>query len=173
MFNQHSRQGIRGLVNHDMNMGHCSGDYEITIKFPYKGSYTFDRLYVSAMSTENFDRHASACSDNSYEVESYSDKEVTGTVDNDSDGILFLSIPEHTNWDVYVDGEKAEEINDLDTTFLGAYVPEGKHEVVLKYSNRFVKYGCFISAAGLLIFLVLLWKTRKDVQKNPAQDKKA
>ena len=40
---------------------------------------------------------------------SYSDKEVTGTVDNDSDGILFLSIPEHTNWDVYVDGEKLFE----------------------------------------------------------------
>ena len=173
VLNQHSRQGIRGLVNHDMNMGHCSGDYEITIRFPYKGNYTFDRLYVSAMSTDNFDRYASECEDNSYEVASYNDKEVTGTVDAESDGILFLSIPEHTNWDVYVDGEKAEEINDLDTTFLGAYVPEGKHEVVLKYSNRFVKYGCFVSAAGLLIFLVLLWKTRKDVQKNPAQDKKA
>lgn len=173
VLNQHSRQGISGLVNHDMNMGHCSGDYEITVSFPYKGSYTFDRLYVSAMSTGNFDRHAAECDANGYEVSDYSDKEVTGTIDTDSDGILFLSIPEHTNWDVYVDGEKAEEINKLDTTFLGAYVPEGKHEVVLKYRNQYVKYGSVISAAGLVLLLLVMWKTRRDVKKITDENKSA
>ena len=168
VLNQHSRQGISGLVNHDMNMGHCSGDYEITIKFPYKGNYTFDKLYVSAMSTECFDRHASECAANGYEVSEYNEKEVTGTIDTDSDGILFLSIPEHTNWDVYVDGVKAEEVNDLDTTFLGAYVPEGEHEVILKYRNMYVRYGSIISIAGLAIFAVILRKTGKVVEKTAA-----
>ena len=168
--NQHSRQGISGLVNHDLNMGHCSGDQEITIVFQYKGDYTFDKLYVSAMSTDCFDRHAAECTENRYEVTSYNDKEVKGNIDTDEDGILFLSIPEHTSWDVYVDGAKAEEINDLDTTFLGAYVPEGKHEVVLKYRNQYVRYGSIISIAGLILLLIVFIKTGKDLKKDPGQN---
>ena len=161
VLNQHSRQGISGLVNHDLNMGHCSGDYEITVSLPYKGDYTYDRLYVSAMSTASFDRHASECVKNAYEVTAYNDKRVEGTIDTDGDGILLISIPEHAGWDVYVDGSRAEEISELDTTFLGAYVPAGKHEITLKYSNPFVKYGSIITIIGFIILAWVLKRTGK------------
>ena len=162
VLNQHSRQGIPGLVNHDLNMGHCSGDYEITVSLPYKGNYTYDRLYVSAMSTAAFDRHASECERNAYQVTEYNDKMVEGKIDTDEDGILLLSIPEHMGWDVYVDGSRAEEINELDTTFLGAYVKAGEHDVTLKYSNPLVKYGTIISVLGVLILAAVLKKTGRE-----------
>ena len=69
-----------------------------------------------------------------------------------------------------MDGAKAEEINDLDTTFLGAYVPEGKHEVVLKYRNQYVRYGSIISIAGLILLLIVFIKTGKDLKKDPGQN---
>lgn len=159
--NQHSRQGMSGLTNHDLNMGHCKGDYEITIKLPYKGVYTYDRLYVSAMETANYDRYAEECIANKLTVSEYDDRHAEGTIDTEEGGILFLSMPEHDNWDVYVDGEKAREIDNLDTTFLGACVPGGEHSVVLKYNNRYVKYGSIISALGLISLAILLVKHKR------------
>jgi len=156
VINQHSRQGVAGLRNHDISMGNVSGSDKIQITLSDKGTYTFDRFYVSSMSNANYDKFASACMDNKLDVSSYDDRKVTASVDTGADGILFMSIPAHDNWDVYIDGSKAEKINNMDITFLGAYVPAGSHEVILKYNNRYVRYGGMVSAAGLLLAVAVL-----------------
>ena len=164
VINQKSRQGVQDLRNHDINMGYCSGDEKITIKLPSGGTYTYDDMYLSAMSMDLYDKCAKKCMDGRLDVSSYDNREVNGTVETGTDGILFLSIPAYDNWDVYIDGEKAERIDDLDVAFTGAEVPAGKHEVTLKYNNRFVRYGGAVSLAGLVILIVsrlAAWRKRK------------
>jgi uncharacterized membrane protein YfhO len=92
--------------------------------------------------------------ENSLDVSSYDNRSVTGTVDTADDGILFLSIPAYDNWDIYVDGQKAERIDDLDVTFTGVAVPAGKHDITLKYNNRFVRCGGVVSGAGLIMLII-------------------
>lgn len=162
---QKSRQGVAGLKNHDINMGHLKGDDDIRITLTSKGTYTFDRLYVSAMSLANYDRYASKCTDSRFRVRDYSDRKVEGTVSSDEGGILFLSIPAHDNWDVYVDGVKADKISGLDTAFCGVYVEKGKHLIMLRYNNPYVKYGSIVSVLGLLILAVIQIKRHRD-RKN-------
>lgn len=162
VLNQHSRQGISGLKNHDLNMGNVSGTDEITISLSKKGTYTFDRFYVSSMSNANYDKYASECMENALDVSEYDDKHVEATIDTDEEGILFLSIPAYDNWDVYVDGEKAEKINNLDITFMGVRVPAGRHEITLRYNNRFVRYGSIVSLAGVLILALILIRRKKS-----------
>lgn len=161
VLNQTSRMGVDGLKSHDINMGRFSGDDEITITLSKKGTYTFDRMYVSAMSLDNYDRYAEKCIDNQYDVKEYNDEMVEGSVDTDADGILFLSVPAHDNWDIYVDGEKADRIDDMDITFAGAFVPAGSHEIVMKYDNKYIKYGCVISILGLIAFVLILINQKK------------
>ena len=72
-------------------------------------------------------------------VKSYSSDYVKGSVDVESDSILYLSIPRQDNWSVYVDGEKVEKISDVNIAFLGVQIPDGKHSVVLKYENKPIK----------------------------------
>ncbi len=156
VINQHSRQGVAGLRNHDISMGSVSGDDEITITLSGKGTYTFDRFYVSSMSNANYDKHASECMANRLDVSSYSDKKAEASVDAADEGVLFLSIPAYDNWDVYVDGVRADKIKDLDIAFAGVRVPAGKHEVSLKYNNLFVRYGSIVSIAGLLLLIVIM-----------------
>lgn len=166
VINQHSRQGVAGLRNHDISMGSVLGADKIQITLSDKGTYTYDRFYVSSMSNANYDKFASACMENRLDVSSYDDRQVTASVDTGSDGILFLSIPAHDNWDVYIDGAKADKINDMDITFPGAYVPAGSHEVILKYNNRFVRYGSIVSAAGLLLLVIVMLRYRKFQYKK-------
>ena len=151
VINQNSRQGVQGLRDHDLNMGHVSGDEEITITLSSKGTYTFDDFYLSAMSTAFYDRCAERCMANRFDVSDYSDRKVEGKVSTSGDGILFLSIPAYDNWDIYVDGQRADRIDDLDIAFAGAYIPAGSHDVELRYNNRYVRYGGIVSVCGLLI----------------------
>ena len=150
------------LVNHDLNMGHHKGNAEIKIVFERKGNYTFDGIHLYAMSTSLYDKYAGEGADRRFKVNEYDERSVKGTVDSDEGGILFLSIPVHAGWDVYLDGEKVETIDDLNLTFTGAYVPAGKHDVVLKYNNRYVKLGCLISMIALLSAAVVLIKERSS-----------
>ena len=163
VLNEDSRQGIDGLKNHDMSMGHCSGHEEITIVLSEAGTYTFDDFYLSAMSTAFYDECAEECMDNKLAVSSYSDRQVSGSVDTDNDGVLFLSIPAYDNWDVYVDGSKAERIDELDIGFTGVYVPAGSHEIELRYNNRFVKYGAIVSLWGLVLLLIIQMLHRRSI----------
>ena len=153
VLNEKSRQGIDGLKDHDMSMGHCSGSEEITITLSEAGTYTFDDFYLSAMSTDFFDKSAAECINNMFDVSSYSNRSVEGSVSVDEDGILFLSIPAYDNWDVYVDGQKAERIDNLDIAFAGVYIPAGSHEIALRYDNVFVKYGSIVSICGLICLI--------------------
>jgi len=163
--NENSRQGVAGVKNHDFCMGSVSGDDEITVTLSKAGTYTFDRIYVSAMSNANYDEHAPECMGNRYKVTGYDEREVEGSVDTEDGGVLFLSIPAHDNWDIYVDGEKAEEIDDLDTTFFGAVVPAGSHEVTLRYDNRFVKTGAVFSIIGIIMLAVICYTERRRKSK--------
>ncbi|MBQ9015103.1 MAG: YfhO family protein [Firmicutes bacterium] len=173
--NDKSRQGVAGLKDFDLSMGHCSGSREITVTFPDKGTYTYDDFYLSAMSTAFYDNCAEQCAENRLKVSEYDNETVRGTVSTDENGILFLSIPAYDNWDVYVDGRKAQRIDDLDITFAGVYVPAGDHKITLKYNNRFVRCGSIVSAIGLILLIIaaagdLLRRRRRRTSLTPRND---
>ncbi len=153
VINQNSRQGVQGLKDHDLSMGHVRGDEEVTVTLSSGGTYTFDDFYLSAMSTSFYDSCAERCMANRLAVYDYSDRKVRGTVDIDKEGILFLSIPAYDNWDIYVDGQKADRIDDMDIAFTGAHLSAGRHDIELRYNNRYVRYGGLVSVCGLLILL--------------------
>ena len=156
---QKSRQGVDNLVNHDLNMGHYNGSAEIKITFERSGTYTFDGIHLYAMSTDLYNKNAIKCVENSLEVIDYDQKSVKGTVVTDESGLLFISIPVHASWDIYIDGEKAEPIEDMNLTFKGAYLPAGEHEIMLTYSNKYIKIG---SAVALFSIVCILYVLRRE-----------
>lgn len=165
---QKSRQGVDNLINHDLNMGRHKGNVKIKIVFERKGTYTFDGIHLYAMSISLYDKYAEKCTDNSFNVTDYNEKSVSGTVSTDNGGILFLSIPVHGSWDIYIDGNKAEPIDNLNLTFTGAYVPSGKHEVVLKYVNKYVRLGSLLSLVSAACILFILKRSNRQQVKQDA-----
>ena len=154
--NTKNNQTISDIVDYDLNMGY----YEyyagnLRIHFSRSGDYTFDRLYVSAMSVENYDTYASERNDSAYKVSKYNSSQVTGTVDAKSDGFLFISIPVYDNWDIYIDGKEVDKITDANIAFMAAPITKGEHQVVLKYdyTNRLMALA--ITGAGILLTLLL------------------
>jgi len=147
-----TNQTIPFIRDYDLNMGYYD-TYKggITITLSHAGTYYFDSIRVNAMDVSLFDRYAEERSAGRYMISGFSDKAVDGTVTTEKPGIMFFSISDHDNWDVYIDGEKAELLEDVNIAFAGAELPAGSHEVTLRYNNRLIRIGGMISVIGLVL----------------------
>ncbi|MGN0523291.1 MAG: YfhO family protein [Eubacterium sp.] len=95
------------------------------------------------------------------DITSYTDTEITGTVDAGFNGYLYTSIPYDEGWSIYIDGEKVDNVQ-IGGCQLGAEISKGEHSVRLKYTPKGLKYGILISgAAWLFVIAQIIFKRRK------------
>ena len=95
-----------------------------------------------------------------YNVKEYTDTYVSGTVNAESDGILYTSIPYFAGTKMYVDGEKADIVK-IGGALCGARVTAGEHEVTFTYFPYGLKLGIIISCLGIAISLAYWINSRK------------
>lgn len=162
-------QTIGGIEDYDINLGYNRNYSEdITISFSDPGTYVFDELRLSDMSVENYDTYAAERMDYDYKVTSFSDRNVSGSVDMPKDGIVFFSIYAPDNWDVYVDGEKQELIHDVNVAFAGVEVSAGQHDIELRYDFGYIKKGLAVSLVGLLLMIAthIIYRKRRKTSDS-------
>ena len=75
---------------------------------------------------------------------------------------VFFSVPYTSRWSASVNGEKAEilKVNG----FMAVKVPEGKSHIAFDYSIACEKAGALLSAAGILLWLAVLFAERRTKQ---------
>ena len=172
--NYENNQTLEGIVDYDFNLGYYDSYNGMPkIKLTKAGRYTFDRLYVSAMDASNYDKYASEREAGRYNVTEYDADSVTGTVDAKEDGYLFISMPIHENWDVFVDGKETEKIEPCNIAFFAVEMPEGTHEVELKYNYDNRLLGLIISSAGIILAIIIClicWRRRKRIHAEDTKD---
>ena len=81
---------------------------------------------------------------------------VEGTIDCHKDGLLYTSIPHCGNWEVYVDGQKAE-VTLIGDAMTGVMLTEGSHTVTFRYRNAAVTTGCIVSVCCAALLGVICW----------------
>lgn len=152
--NKKNNQTIAGIRDFDLNLGYYDTfDGKIRLYFEREGIYTFDRLYLSAMNTENFDKYASERIRSKYEVSSWDDEKVSGTISAVEDEFLFFSIPFNSNWSIYIDGKKSEKIIDANVAFVAVEVDKGNHYVELVYKDENKTVTLPISITGIVLII--------------------
>lgn len=91
---------------------------------------------------------------------SWTDTELSGTVEAEESGLLFTSIPYDEGWTVSIDGQKVTPRKVFEA-FLAVDIPAGSHQVTMTYFPGGLALGAKISAGALLILLVLFIIKRK------------
>ena len=165
--NKKNNQTIPGIVDFDLNMGYYdtySGN--IKIRLSKAGLYEFDRLYVSAMSADNFDKYAQERCKSVFEVTERKSTRVTGTVNAADDGWLFLSMPITDNWNVFIDGAQAAEIHNANIAFLATPITKGEHQVEVRYDYTSRYIALAITCAGLLLTVIISIAERRIRKKK-------
>jgi uncharacterized membrane protein YfhO len=153
---KNNNQTLVGLNHYDINLGYRE-DYkdEITVRLAEAGQYKFDEIHLSSMSASLYEKYASERVKNRYNVTSFDNRQIKGTVDMQKDGILFFSMYDYDNWDIYVDGKKAKLISNVNIAFTGVELSHGQHDIMIKYNTGMLKLGLAVSLAGLLLMIVI------------------
>lgn len=79
----------------------------------------------------------------------------SGSISMPEDGYFVTSYPYQSGYRAYVDG-KAQEIEKVNTAFVGFPLEAGTHEIRLTYEPPLQKAGMVLSAVGWLIWLGML-----------------
>lgn len=94
------------------------------------------------------------------ELTAFQNDVITGTLQTDRGGLLFLSIPFDPGWQIFLDGKVVQKLK-VNIGFLGTVVPPGHHTVRLEYVPPYYRLGHVVSvgALGFIIVVVSLLRT--------------
>lgn len=98
-------------------------------------------------------------------IENFSHNRITGTFNNETEKLLFLTIPYHEGWQANVSGTKAE-IKRVNIGFSGLKLPPGNHEIELYYVPPFLKMTQILTIVFWAVYLLLIgwnvWQLRNN-----------
>ena len=97
-------------------------------------------------------------------IDEYSDTFISGSLRAFEDGCVFTTIPYDSNWQVYVDGERVETFEMIDS-MLGFNVGKGEHTIELEYVHTPFITGAIISVFGIAL-LILLCVFEKKIRER-------
>ena len=106
---------------------------------------------ASILDDEQFRRGLEKLSENQLTITEFESTHICGTIDCNSDGLLYTSIPQDGSWHAYVDGMEVEPVL-VGDVMLAVPVTEGSHNVEFIYRNDAFEIGWKISTICLLLF---------------------
>mgnify|MGYP003571273979 CR=1 FL=1 len=97
---------------------------------------------------------------------------LTGDINTDKNGTLFLSIPYDKKFKIYVDGVETDYYSLLDNTFIGLDLTEGEHKIKMEYINSGWKYYVMSSVVAVIITGILYVFINKKITKKKKQEER-
>lgn len=159
-----------GVNDYIINLGYYDSEEVIdgTISFSRKGIFSFDSIDIYYVPMSSYADDISALKEDSLENVSQSTNTITGTVNSSGERLMAFSIPYHIGWKAYIDGEETEIYN-VNTLYMGIKIPEGTHNITLKYTSPGSVVGGVISCTCTFIFLVAVliqWRKKRRIQQG-------
>ena len=111
-------------------------------------------VYPAIMDYEKYDLAMQTLKSGELDISEYTDTYVCGTVNVSENTTLFTTIPYDEGWTIYVDGVETD-YEDFDQSFIMIDLTAGEHVVEFRYWPLGLTIGIIISAAALLLFVLL------------------
>lgn len=169
-YEQYSQNTSREYV---YDLGVCKAGTPITVEMTVKDDVNSASLnfFAYALDDEKFEEGYEKLNSGALNIDSFTDTEITGTLNASEDGIIYTSIPYDEGWKITLDGKEVakDDIVAIGDSLLGVKVSAGNHSVKFKYTPRGMMLGLGISAvtALILIAVAVLLKKRKDNRPQP------
>ena len=148
----------------------CEGEADsVLIRFESKGVYDIDDLKIYKRSTEDidsvvasFEEHA-RIADVDYDINgNHIDISASGS------GWLYIAVPYSEGWSAVVDGQEAQIVR-ANRAYMAVWLGEGEHVVAMRFRTPYLKEGCCISLASVIILSAICVIDRKRKSSDKSQ----
>lgn len=137
-----------------------------------KGTETIWSMQFAEFDEEAYAEAYEQLSKNVYDIETFEDDYVKGSIHADEDGIMMTSIQASEGFEVYVDGEKTEYETVADV-MIGVPLSAGDHVVEFKYHTPRVLAADVVSVCSFGVFILLCILGRKKKASLPESSEAA
>ncbi len=159
--------GLNDVRDYNLNLGYFEEfDGDIRIHLNNAGNYSYDAIKVYAIPMDIYDESTDALDESRFELTSFDNDTVRGTVESDGESVVYFSILNNAGWHVYVDGKEAEKLENVNVAFTGVKVSDGKHEITLEYDYPGLAAGTAVTIAGLAALVAILVRHRRRKKHN-------
>ena len=94
-------------------------------------------------------------------VDSYDETSVNGHITVTTPGSLVLSVPYETGWTVKVNGEKVENLELFEKTFISIPLTQGEHTISISFYPGGFNLGIIVSLISIAAFVGLQFIAKK------------
>ena len=164
-------KGTKTFTNVDrgylLELGYCAAGEVVTLTAEDSKEEMWADVY--RFSENGLGSVAAKLSAHPWNLTSWTDTSLKGSISCGQEGWLFTSIPFDAGWKVLVDGKEQEPEKILDS-FVGIWLSAGSHTVTLEYMPKGLIPGALISAASVLLLALisagghLLRRYREDLE---------
>ncbi len=191
--------GVKYILSYeeldDINEYEFVGEFDSVLIYRNKLCDNIGRFFVNTISTDEYDRLISngesidllktlvvddefaSNNENNENIvytldikQGKNSSQLLGTITNTNDGWLFVAIPFENGWTASVDGENVEIVK-ADYGYSAIKLESGTHSVEFNYKTPYLSYSIAISLFGLLITLVWLVSSVKQIKKESKNKK--
>ena len=141
--------------NIGVNLGIMEEDIDKKLILTFQNAEKFDlsQMEILYYDFNDYDKYIEDLKEKSLTNLTVDTNKVSCSVNLYKQKMLCVAVPYSEGWTAYVDGHKTEiyRVNDM---FMGVEMPEGNHDIVIKYITPGLRTGIIISLISLVIVLV-------------------
>lgn len=158
------------------DIGHVKAGEKINVNFALTNKGEFEKtyrkdgtvkIYAASYNDAVFQEAFDKLNQNTYNITSFEDTHIEGTVNAAEDGVMFTSIPYVDGWKVTVDGESVDKVSIGADGVIGVDIPKGEHTVVFQFKSKGLIPSVVISLIGILLavaYTIIDSKIKKNHQ---------
>lgn len=164
-------QGYSDVRDFYINLGYfdeISG--KVSVNIDRAGVYSYDSIKAYIVPMDIYEEAAPVLEDRSFKIANFKGGTVTGEMTAAEDSVMYFSVLNQPGWKIYSDGEELPLLSDVDIAFTGAVLPTGTHRIELRYSTPYKIPGGLMTAAGILI-TILITVTYTKNQRNKEKER--
>ena len=157
---------VRAYLNGMKPLAISSKDNTIDLVLRYEGDLSAENVDVFTYDEDNLLSALTSLQENSMHDIVIDKNVLTGKLDTNKDGILFLTFPYDENFKIYVDGKKVDYFSVLDKSFIGLNVTTGSHDIKVEYTNDSLALYIIASIGSLLVTLILYFVINRKLDNK-------
>lgn len=157
------------------DIGRVSAGETINVEFALTNKGEFEKtyrkngtikIYAASYNDEIFQEAYNKLNQNTYNITTFEDTHIEGTVNAPADGVMFTSIPYVDGWKVTVDGKAVDKVSIGNNGVIGVDVPAGEHTVVFQFKSKGLIPSLIISLIGLILAVLYTFADNKFKKKK-------
>ncbi len=139
-------------LNQIMAVGNVKPDDVVEVKVKCKENTNSSVTIRAAMLNEAVFRQGyDILNASTLHLTDFSTNKISGDIYCNRDGLLYTSVPQDGNWQVYVDGKKTEPTL-LADVMLCVPLSQGSHSIDLQYENKAFTLGALVTLGSCVLF---------------------